>query len=1308
MIETRSDDLLDAGERPVLVVGDDEEVRERLGHVLKAVRSSDAVIAAHPSEAPVPGEDAEVAGVVYLTPPDGGTFPWDELAAPRATDGGPAGERAVPLLSAAVDADRCPVVVVGPDVDAAAAYEAGATEVVPLSVADHAEAVAEQIAETVDRHLDRGLAGDLLDETNDGMVVHDPETAEIVEANDRFYEMLGYDPETADVRLDDLTGHGEFTTDRAVSRIRDAADGSPSTFEWKDPTNDGSDLWVEVNVEAATLAGERYVVSSVRDINDRKERNRELEASRERLRRLQEITSDPDSDFDKQLQSLFEFGAEQLGVDIAYLGEVDEEGERFRVAHAYGDHPLLRAGAESDLAETYCRWTVDSIGEATYATESAEEADGVRNAAYERWGLECYLGARITVDGSLYGTLCFADDDPRTEPFSETERALVEYMAQWLEQELERRTYIEEVETAGRRLEDTFERVADAFFGVDEEWRIQYANEAGAEVLRQAMGEEYDDEELIGKILWKEIPEVADTEFYDRYHEAMRTQEPVTFEERYEPMDTWFEVRAYPDPDGLSVYFSDVTDRKERERELYILERAIQEASIPIVMADPHEPDAPLVFVNEAFEELTGYDASEAVGRNCRFLQGPDTDPESVAELREAIENEETLVTEILNYTADGRPFWNRIELTPIYDEDGELLRYLGSQYDVTERRRNREVRRQLLATTRDLMDASTPGEIASIVSDAAVEVLEHDLNAVYLFEDEEPTGRPEPTVVSEAVTESPADLAAGADRGLLRRALDEGEPVVVDDVAEHEDVPTAAVAPVRSLLFLPLGERGVLVVGSGDVSSFDAAETDRAELLTTNAGRALDRTERRAELERYETLFETVQDKLYVADADGYVEMVSEPLADAVGKPPADIVGDHLSEFVTEDTVAEGQGLVFDLLVTPDATSSVYEGALRHVDGTERPVEIEMSLLPYDDGFRGTVGAVRDISERRRREEELDVFQRAIDEAGIGVAVYDRNGRFEYVNEHYAQTLGTTREALERTPVWEVVSDIDADAFDAFWSSFAPDETRTNETEHRRTDGSTLPVETVTTAVEIDGERHHVVTVREITGRRERRQQSEVLHRIIRHNLRNDLSVILGHADILTSTLDGDAADSAATILETAEDLRGLTGAATDAADLIGGDIVRKPIDAVEVLREEVDRIRADSDATVRTDLPEERYVLADTPLKMAFHQLLANAVEHNDAEAIEIGVRVSSASDRTGWCTIEITDNGPGIPEYELNVLTAGEETSLKHGSGVGLWIVYWAVTRYGGELDFEESPSGGSTVRIELPVADPPENR
>ena len=104
-----------------------------------------------------------------------------------------------------------------------------------------------------------------------------------------------------------------------------------------------------------------------------------------------------------------------------------------------------------------------------------------------------------------------------------------------------------------------------------------------------------------------------------------------------------------------------------------------------MAVSDPNLDDNPLVFVNEAFCRLTGYSREEAEGRNCRFLQGPDTDPERVAEIARALKDERVIVTELKNYRKDGTPFWNALHVGPIYDEDGKLIYHFGSQWDVSD-----------------------------------------------------------------------------------------------------------------------------------------------------------------------------------------------------------------------------------------------------------------------------------------------------------------------------------------------------------------------------------------------------------------------------------------------------------------------------------------------------------------------------------------------------------------------------------------------------------------------------------------------
>ncbi|ELZ83848.1 PAS domain-containing protein [Haloferax sp. Atlit-4N] len=115
-------------------------------------------------------------------------------------------------------------------------------------------------------------------------------------------------------------------------------------------------------------------------------------------------------------------------------------------------------------------------------------------------------------------------------------------------------------------------------------------------------------------------------------------------------------------------------------------EQAIDEAPVGITVADCSLPDRPLVYVNEAFEAMTGYSADAALGRNCRYLQGPNTDPERVAELRRAIEAEESASVELLNYRENGETFWNRVDVAPLSGPDGEVTHYVGFQTDITER----------------------------------------------------------------------------------------------------------------------------------------------------------------------------------------------------------------------------------------------------------------------------------------------------------------------------------------------------------------------------------------------------------------------------------------------------------------------------------------------------------------------------------------------------------------------------------------------------------------------------------------------
>ena len=120
------------------------------------------------------------------------------------------------------------------------------------------------------------------------------------------------------------------------------------------------------------------------------------------------------------------------------------------------------------------------------------------------------------------------------------------------------------------------------------------------------------------------------------------------------------------------------------ERNRYELFSAVENARIPMILTDPNQLEEPIIFANRAFQELCGYGSDALLGRNCRFLQGPETDRNEVAKVRMALAERRDVVVELVNYRRDGTPFVNELFISPVYGRDGRLLYHLGSQLDLT------------------------------------------------------------------------------------------------------------------------------------------------------------------------------------------------------------------------------------------------------------------------------------------------------------------------------------------------------------------------------------------------------------------------------------------------------------------------------------------------------------------------------------------------------------------------------------------------------------------------------------------------
>jgi PAS domain S-box-containing protein len=145
-----------------------------------------------------------------------------------------------------------------------------------------------------------------------------------------------------------------------------------------------------------------------------------------------------------------------------------------------------------------------------------------------------------------------------------------------------------------------------------------------------------------------------------------------------------------------------------------LLAHALASTSCGITVADARQPHMPLIYCNPAFTRVTGYAPDEVLGYNCRFLQGSDTNPATVAAIRTAIKEGRHLKVVLRNYRKDKTPFWNELILSPVYSEQGELTYFIGVQNDVTSQKRaedalqdlNRELDERVYRRTQELMEA--------------------------------------------------------------------------------------------------------------------------------------------------------------------------------------------------------------------------------------------------------------------------------------------------------------------------------------------------------------------------------------------------------------------------------------------------------------------------------------------------------------------------------------------------------------------------------------------------------------------------
>ncbi|MFC4544445.1 PAS domain S-box protein [Halosolutus amylolyticus] len=491
------------------------------------------------------------------------------------------------------------------------------------------------------------------------------------------------------------------------------------------------------------------------------------------------------------------------------------------------------------------------------------------------------------------------------------------------ERQLERRK--RELES---ELGEVLGRVSDAFYALDEEWRFTHVNEQAEELL------DYSRAALLGSNIWELFPD-ASPDLFDRYHEAMETQEPVSWERYSESLDIWMEIQAYPSETGLSVYFRDITERKERVRRLEVSERRYRTLaeSYPGGVVVMYDEDLEYTLADgQGFANLP-VSGADLEGNRPRDVFPDDTASALEATFGAALDGEKR--TAEIEY-ADRE--W-RVKAVPIRDDDGRVVSGMATAQDVTERKeRERE-----LATYETVVETMDDGIYA--------------LDAEGRF-----------STVNRAYTE-----LTGYDRDEL---LGSHASLVVDETVMGEARTAATDAGVSTIETDIETRRGDRVPIEATVTRVSGADGKHERLGVVRD--VTERKERQRKLEaseqRYRTLAENFPNGVVALfDDDLRFTAAGGQLVDEFGVDRDDLIGQSIAERYPDDLSAE---------IEPHFRAAL-DGEERSFEVTYRGRELLAHTLPIEpagEDHRGML-VVQDVTERNEYRRQLEASNERLEQ---------------------------------------------------------------------------------------------------------------------------------------------------------------------------------------------------------------------------------------------------------------------------------------------------------------------------------------
>ncbi|OAQ53637.1 histidine kinase [Natrinema mahii] len=733
---------------------------------------------------------------------------------------------------------------------------------------------------------------------------------------------------------------------------------------------------------------------------------------------------------------------------------------------------------------------------------------------------------------------------------------------------------------------------------------------------------------------------------------------------------------------SLEATFDRISHEQRLERERLQTETLLRTMPVAVSVEDA---EGETVLANRHAQTALGLADREPLGETELLAERPvvDADGEPIgpdrgpsARVRET--GEPVRDAELAIEGASGERIWLSITAVPVFGPDGDVERVVSAGEDITalkEQERRLERRKheleselsEILGRVSDAFYALDDEWRFTHVNDRAAELLGRSRDELL--------GR---TIWEEFPSGTRSDLA---DR--YREAMATQKPVSWERYSESLDV-------WMEIQAYP-SETG-LSVYFRDVS---------------------ERKRRERQLEQYERIIETVEDGIYVLDAEGQFTMVNDAYVELTGYDREELLGSHASLVVDERVVALAREIAAD-----ERDEPTVEADLETKAGERRPIEATVTSVTTADRGRERIGVVRDVTERKarqRRLEESEQRYRTLAENfpnGV-VALFDEDLRYTAAGGSLLGELGVDREATIGQTIHERYPDDLLAEIEPHFRAALEGEQRSFEIDYcgRELRATTLPVRTggaVTSGM---------LVIQDVTERSEYQRKLEESNERLEqfayaasHDLQEPLRMISSYLRLLESRyaddLDADGREFIDYAVDGAERLSEMIDGLLEYSRIESRGDPLEPLDLEAVLadvREDLQFRIEETDAAIEVE--ELPWVEGDAgQLRQVFQNLLANALEYSGDEPPEIRVSAERAGDR--WA-ISVRDEGIGIdPENQDRIFRVFQRLHSHEdhpGTGIGLALCHRIVERHGGEITVDSKPGEGATFTVTLPAAD-----